>query len=50
MTWNCNDGSKMKFNSTKCMVRQLGANNKNFCYKLIAPYLKMTEKQNDLGS
>lgn len=38
----------MKFNNTKCKVIQLGANGKNFCYKLKAHELE-TEEEKDVG-
>ncbi|CAM5165853.1 unnamed protein product, partial [Natator depressus] len=46
---NWSNSNRMKFNSEKCKVMQLGINNKNFCYKLGTHHLKVTEEEKDLG-
>ncbi|CAM4576074.1 unnamed protein product [Caretta caretta] len=46
---NWSNSNRMKFNSEKCKIMNLGINNKNFCYKLGTHHLEVTEEEKDLG-
>ncbi|CAM4688129.1 unnamed protein product [Caretta caretta] len=46
---NWSNSNRMKFNSEKCKVINLGINNKNFTYKLGTHQLEVTEEEKDLG-
>ncbi|CAM4557273.1 unnamed protein product [Caretta caretta] len=46
---NWSNSNRMKFNSEKCKVMNLGINNKNFSYKLGTHQLEVTEEEKDLG-
>ncbi|CAM4628384.1 unnamed protein product [Lepidochelys olivacea] len=46
---NWSNSNRMKFNSEKCKVMQLGINNKNFSYKMGMHQLEVMEEEKDLG-